>query len=125
MSRIIFSVISLLLFSNIWAASSVTLNWVIPTQREDNTPMGVSEIASYEIEVASGSCTNPFTRIATVAPGTTATFVLQSVSVGIKCYRISTVDTGGQRSVPSNTSEIKILAPPKAGVLSVVIKVAA
>lgn len=125
MSRTIFSLISLLFFHNILAANTVTLTWIIPTQRTDNSALPVSEIASYEVQQASGTCaSNPtFTAIATVKPGSVSTYILQNVTVGTKCWRILAEDVNGLRSDPSNTAELKVLAPPKAGVLSVVIKV--
>lgn len=123
MSRIIFSLISLLFLSNSLAANTVTVTITPPTQRADGELLPLSEIANYELEQAVGSCTAAFTKVATIPVANAAGFLLTNVSVGTKCYRAIVVDTSGLKSDPSNTASVKILAPPGKGSISVVIKV--
>jgi hypothetical protein len=105
-------------------ASSITLTFTAPTERVDNTPLAAADISHYEIQQANSTCAASaglFTAIATVP--TTAPYVLRDVSIGPKCFRVLVQDKAGLRSDPSNLAEVKILAPPKATTISVVVKV--
>ena len=82
-----------------------TLSWNIPTQREDGTPLLVSEIAGYEL---SNSCAAE--RI--VIPDALIISHALAVTLPFDCtFTISAVDTEGVRSDSSEPLRVNFNAP--------------
>jgi len=81
------------------AAVVITLSWIAPIEREDNTPLDPAEIAAYRVyrgAVMDREFTqwgmkdgNPYMAWWTNSPGP-------------HCFTMTTVDTGGKESAQSN-----------------------
>ena len=78
---------------------ALDISWVQPTEREDGTPLPVSEIAGYRLVWMLKGQAQPDV---TVPPGTT--YVLNPPFAGRVCATLQTIDTDGLESVPSNTA---------------------
>jgi len=87
-------------------AGDATVSYNLPTQREDGTPLPVSEIRHVLIEAGTCAAPNVFgTKEAErlVAPPATST-TITTPGYGDKCYRAFTVDTSGAVSGSSNVA---------------------
>ena len=93
-------------------ANPVILTWTAPTEREDLTPLPQSEIAGYAIYCYQGSALVVNENIGNV----TATTV--DLPIGTSGCRLTTIDTDGLRSKPSNKAVIVVEnSPPNPPVL--------
>jgi len=113
---VLIRVVALLLLSSlVFAQGSVqkTFTWTPPTEREDNTPLPDSEIASYKI-YCDGDSTPIWTQ--TNQPGADERWEAPagSFALGAHNCHATTVDTGGLESGPSNVVPFTVtLANPK------------
>lgn len=92
-----------LITSNSHAATGV-VEWDNPIEREDGTPLPLSEIAY--TKVMWGTCTSTG-GLGTVqgsinVPSPSASVEVQNIPAGTYCFAATTVDTEGQESVLSN-----------------------
>ena len=96
-------------------AGDVTLNWTTPTEREDGTALTTDEIDRYDL-YADGAL------LTTLAGGLNETFS-GTMSPGLHCFAMKTVDTGNRESVFS-TEVCKLVtsdSPPNSVTISVTI----
>lgn len=89
-----------------------TLNWTLPTEREDGVALDVSEILRTDISMSADGGTN-FSPTSPVLPTDPQTFVVDNLTAGSYLFRATVIDTLGQ---PSGDAEVtgSILAPPAA-----------
>ena len=89
-----------------------TLNWTLPTEREDGVALDVSEILRTDISMSADGGAN-FSPTAPVLPTDPQTFVVDNLTAGSYLFRATVIDTLGQ---PSGDAEVtgSILAPPTA-----------
>ena len=81
------------------STGSVTLQWVAPTTRADNTSISLSEISSYRLYYGnSGTNTPDFISI----NDSTATQYTVTLPSGTYYFRISAVDSNGYEGLLSN-----------------------
>ncbi len=111
-------ILALLLVSSLVLAQTPgkTFTWTPPTEREDNTPLADSEIASYSI-YCDGSATPIWTQ--TNQPGADEIWASPAgtFALGDHSCHATTIDTGGRESGPSNAVPFSVtLANPKAPV---------
>ena len=109
-------IVGAILFCNAVAAqlppppTELTLGWDIPTERTDDTPLSLSEIAGYELI---SNCLSEVFKVDNPEQ-TSVTFALDT---SLSCdWQIQTVDTTGIRSAPSNAVTVEFKTP-KAPVL--------
>lgn len=86
-------------------AVDVSLSWVAPAEREDNTPMSLSEIAGYKIYY--GITQGQYTNSVDINDGTTENFTFANFPAGTYYIAVTTYDTDGRESQYS--SEVKIV----------------
>lgn len=91
--------------SNSYAATAV-VEWDNPIEREDGTPLPLSEIAY--TKVMWGSCTSTgglgIVQGQVNVPSPSNLVELQNIPAGTYCFAATTVDTEGQESVLSNVA---------------------
>jgi len=95
--------ISLLFPLTAIADGTVTFTWEHPTERTDNTPIPVSEIAGYKI----------YGNNEVVETGPVITISHDYIGRGQTEFRIQTVDTDGLVSEMSEPIYVNLSAPPK------------
>ncbi|HHJ36626.1 MAG TPA: hypothetical protein ENJ87_12755 [Gammaproteobacteria bacterium] len=78
------------------ASSDITLSWTAPVEREDNTPIALSEIAGYRIYY--GSTPGLLNKNIQINDGTTTTYLFKNFSAGTYYFSVTTLDTDGQES---------------------------
>jgi hypothetical protein len=78
-------------------AQALTIRWTAPTQREDDTALAATEIASYRIHLT----LNGVALVTLTAPGTASSYQYNETVRGRYCATVVTVDTDGLESVPS------------------------
>lgn len=90
--------------------SRATLNWTLPTEREDGVALDVSEIMGTEISMSADGGAN-FSPVVIVAPDVPQTFEVDNLTAGNYEFKATVVDTAGRRSVDAMVTG-SILAPP-------------
>lgn len=95
----------LLLLPTAALADTVQLNWLAPTEREDNTPLLPEEIAAYEVRV------NGINRL--TVPGTNTGVLFDITDPGLHNITIITVDTEGRHSIEATAVTYNVVANPK------------
>lgn len=88
-------------------ADTDTLNWSLPTEREDNTPITVDEIAGVKIYYGD-DCKNLTDETALIAPPDTS--ITLEASLKSRCYVATAIDTDGRESAFSKSV---VMAPGK------------
>ncbi len=76
--------------------ANVSLSWVAPAEREDNTALSLSEIASYKIYY--GSTQGQYTNSVAINDSTATGHTFTSFSSGTYYFVITTIDTDGRES---------------------------
>lgn len=94
------------------------VTWVIPTQREDGTPLPAAEYKATRIQWGTSS-TGPFNLGQQTVTGTATTVTIPRTGYGQRCYSAVAIDTGDRVSAPSNVACKTVTAPPKAPTLTV------
>ena len=121
MKKIILSAL-LALASTVAVAKTATIAWEAPTARVDGTPLSAEEIQSYEIfrSVDDGE----HLQYLAVPPDPTglSNAVQTELSTGVHCFYLTTVDTDGTSSEPSDTACLQVKSPP-GNPLKVIIKI--
>ena len=77
---------------------SVTLNWTIPTQNTDGTPL--SNLAGFKLIY--GQSPTDLSQAVTISNPTVATYQFTDLSPGTWYFAIVAVNTDGNESVPTN-----------------------
>ena len=93
----------LLLLSFSAFADTVEVTFAPPTEREDATPLPITDIQHYQVYVSG----NPDITI----PNTNNTGEIV-LSPGLYDIHVTTVDTDGRESVPSNIVSVQAKSPP-------------
>ena len=75
---------------------NVSLSWVAPAEREDNTALSLSEIASYKIYY--GSTQGQYTNSVAINDSTATGHTFTNFSSGTYYFVITTIDTDGRES---------------------------
>lgn len=98
-------------------ARDVVVTWELATQREDATPLPVSEIAATRVEwgTCSGAAFGTSAGVRDVAPPALTTTL--ALANGTHCLRAFTVDTDGQVSDPTPVLAFTLKGRPKAPVI--------
>ena len=78
-------------------AESKLLTWTAPTEREDGTPLSLSEIHSYTAYVSEGNNSHAITDISSID-----TSLMITLYPGDNTINMTTVDTEGRESARSN-----------------------
>lgn len=94
-------------------ADTATVSWVAPTQREDNTPLPITELSEFRIYWGLGTA---FDNTTVVTNPTTTTYVIEGLTPGTYSFRMTAVDTNGLESgfsaVATKTVEVTAPMPP-------------
>jgi hypothetical protein len=92
-------------------ADEVTLNFIPPTQRIDNSPLAPGDIKEYEVQRAP-TLAGTYVRVGNALGNTNKTHKFSDAPTGAQCYRLITVDTADRRSEPSMAACVNT-SPPK------------
>jgi hypothetical protein len=87
------------------ATSEISLSWAAPSQREDNEPISLSEIAGYKVYY--GKARRKYTNSVTINDGTADGHTFRHFAAGTYFFALTTFDTEGRESQYS--AEIKII----------------
>lgn len=87
------------------ATSKISLSWAAPSQREDNEPISLSEIAGYKVYY--GKSRRNYTNSVTINDGTADGHTFRNFTTGTYFFALTTFDTEGRESQYS--AEIKII----------------
>ena len=83
----------------------IQLSWTAPLEREDNQPLSLSEIAGYKVYY--GTEENTYPHSIDISNGSADGHTIENLSSGIYYLTLTTYDTAGRESKPSE--EIKII----------------
>jgi len=83
----------------------IHLSWTAPLEREDNQPISLSEIAGYKVYY--GTEKNAYPHSIDIADGAANGHTIENLSSGIYYLTLTTYDTAGRESKPSD--EIRII----------------
>ena len=83
----------------------IHLSWTAPLEREDNQPISLSEIAGYKVYY--GTEENTYPHSIDISNGSANGHTIENLSSGIYYLTLTTYDTAGRESKPSD--EIKII----------------
>jgi hypothetical protein len=100
--------------------STATLTWTPPIIRTDGSPLAATDIAS--ASVFDSLSPTPATPIGTVV-GALGTFTTGPLSAGVHIFTVTTTDTNGDVSAPSNAASgtVALAAPAAITNLAVVV----
>jgi len=76
--------------------TDVTLSWVAPSQREDNTAIALSEIAGYKIYY--GTTQGEYTNSVDINDGSAESYTFKAFPSGTYFFVVTTLDTEGRES---------------------------
>lgn len=102
-------------------AADATLNWTLPTQRVDNSPVTISELK--HTEIVYGLCAAgqlPATPASAVFVSPATTGKITGLGYGTWCFAARVSDTDGLLSALTGVVSKIVLAPPKPPVLMTV-----
>ncbi len=78
----------------------ITLSWTTPTEREDNTPLTLFEIAGYKIYY--GTTPAQYNDSITINNSQTTSYLFEDFATGTYYFVITTLDTNGRESQQSS-----------------------
>jgi len=87
------------------ARTDINLSWAAPSQREDNEPISLSEIAGYKVYF--GTARRNYTSNVNINDGTADGYTFNNLSAGTYYFALTTYDTAGRESQYS--AEVKII----------------
>jgi len=79
--------------------SDITLSWASPTEREDNTPLTLSEIAGYKVYY--GTTSGQYNNSTIINSGDTTSYLFEAFASDTYYFAITTLDTDGRESQKS------------------------
>lgn len=85
--------------------NNVSLSWAAPSERENNEPIALSEIAGYKIYY--GTSARDYTDSVNIEDGAADGYTFESLNSGTYYFALTTYDTAGRESQYS--AEIKII----------------
>lgn len=77
--------------------NGISLSWVAPAMREDNSPLSLSKIAGYIIYY--GTAPEDYTKSVRINDSSATTHTIENISTGTYYFVITTVDTEGRESL--------------------------
>ena len=86
--------------------SDVTLSWVAPSEREDNNPMSLSEIAGYKVYY--GATQGNYNNSININDGAAEGYTFNNLSSGTYYFVVTTYDREGRESKYSTVVQIVI-----------------
>ena len=86
------------------ALSGVSLSWAAPTEREDNEPISLSEIAGYKVYY--GTSANDYHKSVDINDGSAVGYTFTDFSAGTYYFALTTYDTEGRESQQSPAIKI-------------------
>lgn len=86
--------------------SNITLNWTAPSQREDNSAIALSEIASYNISY--GTTSGVYTSTVSITDSSAVSHTFTNFTSDTYYFVITTIDTDGRESQYSAAYNISI-----------------
>lgn len=85
--------------------TDITLSWVAPSEREDNTSIALSEIAGYKIYI--GTTKGKYLGSVAINDGSATSYTFRNMQSGTFYFAITTRDTDGRES--QHSKEITII----------------
>jgi hypothetical protein len=76
--------------------ADINLSWVAPAEREDNSPISLSEIAGYQILY--GQSQGQYSKSIIINDGTAIGYTLTDLPTGTYYFVVATIDTEGRES---------------------------
>ena len=86
--------------------ADITLSWTAPVEREDNTPIALSEIAGFKIYYGATPGQHPDNI--TINDGSADGYTFQNFTAGTYYFVVTTIDTDGRESQISSEVSITI-----------------
>ena len=86
--------------------ADITLSWVAPAEREDNSALSLSAIAGYKVYY--GTTQGQYPNSATINDGTAAGYTFTGLPAGTYHFVVTTIDTEGRESQYSSVVTIII-----------------
>ena len=99
-------VITLFGADEINTTASITLSWIAPSEREDNTALSLSEIAGYNIFY--GTSQGQYTNSVNIDDSSATGYTFSNFPTGSYYFVITTIDTDGHESQYSPSVNINI-----------------
>ena len=115
--RLFLLALLVLSFSGPLLAANAELTWTHPTQRVDNSPLAIADIAATRLNW--GACGSALASTTDV-PAPAVTYTVTGLAYGTWCFVARTVDKTGLVSDPTGQVQKIILAPPKPPAFTVV-----
>jgi hypothetical protein len=78
------------------ASADINLSWTAPSEREDNEPISLSEIAGYKVYY--GTSERNYTNSVNINDGSADGYTFKSFSAGTYYFALTTYDTAGRES---------------------------
>ena len=78
------------------ANTDISLSWAAPSQREDNEPISLSEIAGYKVYY--GTSQRNYTKSVNINDGSADQHTFNNFSAGTYYFALTTYDTAGRES---------------------------
>ena len=92
--------------SDTYGTREISLSWVAPSERENNQPMSLSEIAGYKIYY--GSKPNKYNNSVNIKDGSADGYTLRSLRAGTYFFSLTTYDIDGRESKQSPPVKIVV-----------------
>ena len=86
--------------------ADITLSWVAPAEREDNSTLSLSAIAGYKVYY--GTTQGQYPNSATISDGTASGYTFTDLLAGTYHFVVTTIDTEGRESLYSSEVTITI-----------------
>jgi len=99
----------LLLLISVSAIASINFSWVAPSEREDNTPLSLSEIGGYNIYCGTEVGVYPIMIPIGDPTATSATLENSELPLGTNYCVMTTVDTEFRESLFSNVITVEMV----------------
>lgn len=77
-------------------SAMVSLSWIAPSARDDNTPISLSEIAGYNVYY--GSTPGQYTNNVNISDSTAEGYTFNALPLGTYFFAVTTYDTDGRES---------------------------
>jgi hypothetical protein len=84
----------------------ISLSWVAPSERENNQPMSLAEIAGYKIYY--GPKPNKYSNSVNIKDGSASGYTIRSLRAGTYFFSLTTYDTDGRESQQSRPVKIVV-----------------
>ncbi len=88
------------------AKSNITLSWIAPSARDDNSPLSLSAIAGYKIYYS--TTPGQYSNSASINDGTATGYVFNNFTSATYYFVVTTIDTDGRESQYSTEITISI-----------------